>query len=77
VGCVTLLPTPFSTDALIGALRDVPRHARLGANQTPQGRAVDAGLFVRWSSRCLATARGVLRQTILHIWRVWLRDLSR
>ena len=77
VGCVALLPTPFSTDALIGALRDIPRHARFGADQTPQGRAVDAGLFVRWSSRCLATARGVLRQTILHIWRVWLRDLSR
>jgi len=77
MGCVAFLPKPLSTDALIGALRDIPRHARLAADQTSQGRAVDAGRFARWSSRCLAAARGVLPQTILHIWRVWLRDLSR
>ena len=58
-GCVTFLPRPFSTDDLIGALRDIPRDARLRADQTLQGRAVDAGLFARRSSRSLAAARGV------------------
>ena len=73
-GCVVFLPRPFSTDDLIGALRDIPGDARLRADQT--GRAVDAGLFARRSSRSLAAARGVLQQMILRIWRVWLRDLS-
>ena len=75
-GCVVFLPRPFSTDDLIGALRDIPGDARLRANQTIQGRAVDAGLFAGRSSRSLAAARGVLQQMILRIWRVWLRDLS-
>ena len=77
LGCVAFLPKPFSADVLIEALRDIPRHPRLGANQTSQGRAVDAGLFARWSSRRLAAALGVLQQTIPRIWRVWLRNLSR
>jgi response regulator of citrate/malate metabolism len=75
-GCVAFLPKPFSTDVLIGALRDIPRYARLRADQTLQGRAVDAGLFARWSSRSLAAVRGILQETIPRIWRVWLRDLS-
>ena len=77
MGCVAFLPKPFSADVLIEALRDIPRHPRLGADQTSQGRAVDARLFARWSSRRLAAALGVLQQTIPRIWRVWLRDLSR
>lgn len=75
-GCVALLPKPFSAGVLVGALRDIPRHPRLGADQKSQGRAVDARLFTRWSSPRLAAALGVLQQTILRIWRVWLRDLS-
>jgi FixJ family two-component response regulator len=77
MACVAFLPKPFSADVLIEALRDIPRHPRLGADQTSQGRAVDTRLLARWSSRRLAAALGVLQQTILRIWRVWLRDLSR
>ena len=76
-GCVAFFPKPVSTDDLIGALRGMPRDARLGADQTLQSRAVDARLFARYSSRSLAAARGILQQTILRIWRVWLRDLTR
>jgi FixJ family two-component response regulator len=77
MGCVGFLPKPFSTDVLIGMLRDISRFADQGAHQRSHGRAVDAGQFARWSNRCLGAARGVLQQTILRVWRVWLRDLSR
>ena len=70
MGCVAFLPKPFSADVLIEALRNIPRHPRSGADQTSQGRAVDARLFARWSSR-LAAALGVLQQTILRIWRTF------
>jgi FixJ family two-component response regulator len=68
MGCVAFLPKPVSADALIEALGNIPSHPRLGAAQTSQGRAVDARLLARWSSRCLAAALGVLQQTILRIW---------
>jgi FixJ family two-component response regulator len=70
MGCVAFLPKPFSADVLIEALRNIPRHPRLGADQTSQGRAVDARAFARWSSR-LTAALGVLQQTILRIWRAF------
>lgn len=69
MSCAAFLPKPFSADALIEALRNIPSHPRLGADQTSQGRAVDARLFARWSSRRPSAALGVLQQTILRIWR--------
>jgi FixJ family two-component response regulator len=71
IGCVAFLPKPFSADVLIEALRNIPRHPRLGADQTSQAREVDARLFARWSSRRLAAALGALQQTILRIWRAF------
>jgi FixJ family two-component response regulator len=71
MSCVAFLPKPFSADALIEALRDIPSHPRLGMDQTSRRRAVDARLFARWSSRRPAAALGVLQQTILRIWRAF------
>ena len=71
MGCVAFLPKPISADALIEALGDIPSHARLGADQTSQGRVVDARLLARSSSPRLAAALGVLQQTILRIWRAF------
>ncbi len=71
MGCVAVLPKPFAAAALIEVLRNIPNHPRLGADQTSQGRAVDARRFARWSSRRLAAALGVLQQTILRIWRAF------
>jgi FixJ family two-component response regulator len=69
--CVAFLPKPFSADALIEALGDIPSHPRLGADQTSQGRAVDARPLGRSSSPRLAAALGVLQQTIVRIWRTF------
>jgi FixJ family two-component response regulator len=69
MGCVAFVPKPFSADALIEALANVPSHPPLGANQTSQGREVDARLFASWSSGRLAAALGVLQQAILRVWR--------
>jgi len=66
MGCVAFVPKPFSADALIEALVNIPSHPPLGADQTSQGREVDARLVARWRSRRLAA---VLQQTILRIWR--------
>jgi FixJ family two-component response regulator len=71
MGCVAFLPKPFSADALIEALGDIPSHPRLGADQTSQGRAVDARPLARSSSPRLAAALGVLQQTIVRIWRTF------
>jgi FixJ family two-component response regulator len=69
MSCVAFVPKPFSGDALIEALANIPSLPPSGANQTSQGREVDARLFVRWSSRRLAAALGDLQQMILRIWR--------
>jgi FixJ family two-component response regulator len=69
MGCVAFLPKPFSANALIEALRNIPCHPRLGADQTSQGRAVDARLCARWSSRRLTASLGVLQRTIMRILR--------
>jgi cyclic di-GMP phosphodiesterase len=71
MGCVAFLPKPISADALIQALGDIPSHPRLGADQTSQGRAVDARLRARSSSPRLTAALGVLQQSILRIWRAF------
>jgi FixJ family two-component response regulator len=71
IGCVAFLPKPFSADALIEALGNIPSHPRWGADHTSQGRAVDARLLARLSSRRLPGALGVLQQTILRIWRAF------
>jgi FixJ family two-component response regulator len=71
MGCVAFLPKPFSSDVLIEALRNIPRHPRLGADQASQDRAVGARLLARWSSRRLAAALRVLQETILRIWRAF------
>jgi FixJ family two-component response regulator len=55
IGCVAFLPKPFSADALIEALGNIPSHPGLRADQTARGRAVDARLFARWSGRRLVT----------------------
>ena len=71
MGCVAFLPKPFSADALIEALGNIPSHPCWGADHTSQGRAVDARLLARSSRRRLAGALGVLQQTILRIWRAF------
>jgi FixJ family two-component response regulator len=69
IGCVAFLPKPLSANVLIEALRNIPRHPRLGADQASQGRAAGARLSARWSSRRLAASLGVLQRTILRILR--------
>jgi FixJ family two-component response regulator len=67
--CVAFVPKPFSADALIEALANIPSHPPFGADQTSRGREVDARLFAPCSSRRLAAALGVFQQTILRVWR--------
>jgi FixJ family two-component response regulator len=70
MGCVAFVPKPFSTDALIEALANIPSHRPLRVAQTSLGREVDARLFARWRSRRLAAALRVLQQAILRIWHI-------
>lgn len=69
MGFVAFVPKPFSADALIEALANIPSHPPLGADQRSQSREVYARLFARWSIRRLAAALGHLQQTILRMWR--------
>ena len=71
MSCVAFLRKPFSADALIEALRNIPSHPRLRADQTSQGRAEDARPFARWNSRLAATI-GVLQHKILRMWRTFV-----
>src|SRR5262245_52316997 len=71
MGCVAFLPKPFSADALIEALGNIPSHSRLGSDQTSRGPPGGARLLARCSSRRLAAALGVLQQTILRFWRAF------
>jgi FixJ family two-component response regulator len=72
MSCVAFLPKPFSADDLIETLRNIPSHPSLGEDRASQNRTVDARLLARRSSRHLAAALGVLRQTILRIWRAFV-----
>jgi FixJ family two-component response regulator len=71
MGCVAFLPKPFSADALIEVLGNIPSHPCWGADHTSRGRAVDSRLLARSSGRHLPGALGVLQQTILRIWRTF------